>query len=340
MFDLSLDELRAYRPEVAVPDDFVDFWRRSIEKARTDDLAASFTQVDNKLAVIDTYDVTYAGFGGTPIKGWLHVPAGATGPLPAVVQYFGYSGGRGFPHTTNLWAQAGYAHFVMDTRGQGYSAGNPGGGTPDDSAYAGLNHSPGFMTAGITDPETYYYRRVFIDAVRALEAVRTSPLVDPDRIIVTGGSQGGGISIAAAGLAGLAGIELLGCAPDVPFLCHFQRALQITGKDPYGEITRYLKGFRHHVDAALRTLSYFDGVNLGRLATAPTLFSVALMDQTCPPSTVFAAYNSYGTSASTPVAKDIEVYSYNEHEGGQTYQQDAQLDWFATIFGTTSSLDR
>jgi cephalosporin-C deacetylase len=51
---------------------------------------------------------------------------------------------------------------------------------------------------------------------------------------------------------------------------------------------------------------------------------------------VFAAYNSYGTASSTEVAKDIEVYSYNEHEGGQTYQQDAQLDWFANIFDTTS----
>ena len=225
----------------------------------------------------------------------------------------------------------------MDTRGQGYSAG--GSGTPDDSAYAGLNHTPGFMTAGITDPETYYYRRVFIDAVRALEAAKASPLVDPDKIIVTGASQGGGISIAAAGLAGLAGIELLGCAPDVPFLCHFERALQITDEDPYGEITRYLKGFRHDVDAALRTLSYFDGVNLGRLATAPTLFSVALMDAICPPSTVFAAYNHYG--ARPDVAKDIEVYSYNEHEGGQTYQQLAQLDWFANIFAAKeSSTDR
>ncbi|MGW6196840.1 acetylxylan esterase [Kribbella sp. NPDC055110] len=328
MFDLSLDKLREYRPEVAAPADLVDFWRRSIEKARTDDLSATFTPIDNKLAVIDTYDVTYAGFGGSPVKGWLHVPAGASGPLPTVVQYHGYSGGRGFPHATTLWAQAGYAHFVMDTRGQGYSSGGPDG-TPDDTPYAGLNHTPGFMTLGITDPETYYYRRVYIDAVRAIEAALTSPFVDPDKVIVSGASQGGGISIAAAGLAPIAGIELLGCAPDVPFLCHFQRALQITDKDPYGEITRYLKGFRQDVDAALNTLSYFDGVNLGRLATAPALFSVALMDATCPPSTVFAAFNHYGSDQ-----KDIEVYHYNNHEGGQTYQQLAQLDWFARIFET------
>ena len=207
--------------------------------------------------------VTFAGFGGTPIKGWLHVPAGTTGPLPTVVQYFGYSGGRAFPHSNTLWAQAGYALFQMDNRGQGYDSGGPDA-TPDNSAFAGRNHSPGFMTAGITDPETYYYRRVFVDAVRALDAVRTSPLVDPDKIIVTGVSQGGGIAIAAAGLAAL--------------------------------------------------------------ATAPALFSVALMDPNCPPSTVFAAYNAYAA-----VAKNINIYSHNEHEGGGAYQLDAQLDWFADL---------
>ncbi|MGW5194337.1 acetylxylan esterase [Kribbella sp. NPDC004138] len=328
MFDLPLAELRDYRPDVTVPDDFEDFWRRTIEKTRTDDLAATFTEVDNKLAVIDTYDVSYAGFGGAEVKAWLHVPAGADGPLPTVVQYHGYGTGRGLAHTTTLWAQAGYASFVMDTRGQGYHHSAPGH-TPDDSPHAGHNHVPGFMTAGVTDPETYYYRRVYVDAVRALEAARTSPSVDQGRIVVTGGSQGGGIAIAAAGLATPAGIELAGCAPDVPFLCHFQRAPQLTDKDPYHEITRYLRGFRDQVEAAYRTLSYFDGVNLGRLATAPALFSVALMDQVCPPSTVFAAYNHYGGGQ-----KDIEVYQYNDHEGGQAYQQLVQLDWLAGVFGS------
>jgi cephalosporin-C deacetylase len=57
------------------------------------------------------------------------------------------------------------------------------------------------------------------------------------------------------------------------------------------------------------------------------------MDAICPPSTVFAAYNWYGSGAGSEVGKDINVYSHNEHEGGQTYQQDAQLDWFAGIFG-------
>jgi cephalosporin-C deacetylase len=332
MFDLPLDDLVSYRPEVAEPADFDAFWTETVADARSFPLAAEFTLMENKLALIDTYDVTFSGFGGSAVKAWLHVPAGASGPLPTVVQYHGYSGGRGFPHSYTLWAQAGYAHFVMDTRGQGWSVGG-GSSTPDSSIDAGLIHTPGFMTAGITDPASYYYRRVYADAIRLLEAARESPLVDPAKIVVTGGSQGGGITLAAAGIAPLAGIDLLGAAPDVPFLCHFRRATQLTDRLPYAEITEYLAGWRDHEDAVYRTLSYFDGVNLGRRATASALFSVGLMDDVCPPSTVFAAYNHYGSRASGDISKDINVYSHNQHEGGAGYQLSAQLDWFGRLFG-------
>lgn len=218
----------------------------------------------------------------------------------------------------------------MDTRGQGWNAGGYAA-TPDDAAQAGLNHAPGFMTSGLEDPDHYYYRRVYVDTIRCLEAARSNPLIDNDKIIVAGGSQGGGLSIAAAGLAPYAGIEVIGCAPDVPFLCHFQRALKITGNNPYGEITNYLHGWRDQVEVAYRTLSYFDAVNLGRRATAAGLFSVALMDATCPPSTVFAAYNFFSERAGAQ--KSINVYSHNQHEGGGDYQMQAKLEWIAEQFG-------
>ena len=67
------------------------------------------------------------------------------------------------------------------------------------------------------------------------------------------------------------------------------------------------------METVFNTLSYFDGVNLSARAQAKTLFSVALMDQVCPPSTVFAAYNHWAG------AKDIKVYPYNGHEGGQSF---------------------
>ena len=91
-------------------------------------------------------------------------------------------------------------------------------------------------------------------------------------------------------------------------------------------MARYLAVPRDHVEAALRTLAYFDGVRLGRRATAPALFSVGLMDQICPPSTVYAAFNAYGGP------KEIIEYPYNDHEGGQAFHDVAKLRWLAERF--------
>lgn len=260
------------------------------------------------------YDVTFAGFGGHPVKGWLTVPAWSNGPLPTVVEFVGYGGGRGLAHTHLLWASAGFAHFVMDTRGQGSAWG--GGETPDPVGSAPAY--PGFMTRGIEDPEGYYYRRLFTDAVRAVEAARSHPLVDAARMAALGGSQGGGITLAVGGLVP----DLAAIVPDVPFLCDFPRATVITDRNPYREIGNYLKTHRGRTDQALRTLSYFDGVHFAARGRAPALFSVALEDQTCPPSTVFAAFNAWAHDD-----KNIEVYDFNDHEGGGPYQEAAQLRW-------------
>jgi len=102
--------------------------------------------------------------------------------------------------------------------------------------------------------------------------------------------------------------------PDVPFLCHYRRATEIVDSYPYKEIAEFCHTHRDKVETVFHTLAYFDGVNFSARAKANTLFSVALMDQVCPPSTVFAAYNHWVG------AKDIKVYPYNGHEGGQSFQ--------------------
>src|ERR1700742_3670586 len=109
------------------------------------------------------------------------------------------------------------------------------------------------MTRGITDPADYYYRRVYADAVRAVEFLGTVDEVDEQAIAVTGASQGGGLSLAASALAdgGRAGM------PDVPFLCDFRRSSQVALTDPYLEIVRSLASHRDHEDIAFSTLAYF-----------------------------------------------------------------------------------
>lgn len=316
-FDLPLSDLRDYRPEIRIPADFDDFWSSTVADARKAGGSPVVTPIETPLRGIDAFDVTFPGFAGDPVKGWLLLPAQRDGALPAVVEFNGYGGGRGLPFERLGWAASGYAHFFMDTRGQG-SAWGSGGATPDPHG-AGPAF-PGFMTRGIDDPETYYYRRVFTDAVRAIDAVRSLPEVDASRVAVCGGSQGGGIAIAAAALSD----DLVAAMPDVPFLCHFERAVGMTGRDPYEEVARYLAVHRGAEERVFETLSYFDGVSFAARAQAASLFSVALLDPICPPSTVFAAFNAWAGAD-----KEIEVFPFNEHEGGQAYQWQRQAEFLA-----------
>ena len=139
-----------------------------------------------------------------------------------------------------------------------------------------------------TRPADYYYRRLFTDAVLAVDFVRgvRAAARQPDRGR-TAAARAAASRIAVAGLVdGLAGV-----LPDVPFLCDYRRAVAITDAYPYREISDYCQAYRDQVDQVFATLAYFDGTSFAARATAPTLFSVALMDQVCPPSTVFAAYN-------------------------------------------------
>jgi cephalosporin-C deacetylase len=318
-YDLNPAALRSYRSGVETPADFDAFWAATLDETRAFPLDARFEKLDSGLKLVDVFDVSFSGFGGHRIRGWFILPAERKGPLPLVVRFIGYGGGRGLPLEHLVWPSAGYAHLVMDTRGQGSAWSN--GDTPDpvgsDPAHAG------FMTRGIQSRETYYYRRVFSDAVRAIEAGRGHAAVDPKRIAVCGGSQGAGISLAAAALDP----QVSAIMADVPFLCDFPRAVRIAPRDPYPEISRYLAIHRDKTAKVFETLRYFDGVCFASRIKAPALVSVAEMDTICPPSTVYGAYNALPASDKT-----LTDYGFNDHEGGGAFQQRIQLDWLAERF--------
>jgi cephalosporin-C deacetylase len=258
LFELPLEELHRHRIASTAPPDLDQFWQRALsraeELAREPVFEPYRRDVYGDLAVDD---VAFSGADGDVIRGWFIRPAAATGRLPCLVHFVGYGGGRGFPSDHALYPSVGYALFVMDTRGQG-GRWSPGA-TGDPSAGASGPEHPGVMTRGVGDPETYYYRRLYVDAVRAVEVARTHPQVDADRVAVVGGSQGGGLALAAAALAP---DRVRRCHADMPFLCDMERAVTLGLEHPYLEL-------------AMRTLSYFDCGHL-RHGYARTVSSVSV----------------------------------------------------------------
>lgn len=317
--DYSVEELLKYKPDVQEERDFDKFWSETLEHTRSYALSPEFKEVKGMFETVKVYDVTFSGYAGQRIKGW-YIRPNTDKKVPAVLEFIGYGGGRGLPHDWLIFASAGYGHFIMDTRGQG-SAWSPGD-TPDIEDITGNPHYPGFMTKGIESRESYYYRRVFCDAVRAYETLNSRDDIITDKVAVLGSSQGGGITLAAAGLIP----EVKYILPDVPFLTHYSRAVRNFDSYPYKEIRDYLNVHRDSTDRVFKTLSYFDGVNFCKRAKAKAFFSTALMDDVCPPSTVYAAYNHYQED------KEIIYWEFNGHESGATYQKKKWLGILKTIF--------
>lgn len=172
VFDLPLAKLREYRGINPCPEDFDDFWDRSVLEARRLDPQVECVPGDFKTPFAECYDLYFKGVGGSRIHAKYMKPVRCEEPHPAVLFFHGYTGNSGTWVERLAYAASGYSVFAMDCRGQG-------GPSEDLGGVTGTTYS-GQIMRGLEDgPEKMYFRQIFLDVVMMADIVFYFKRFDP-----------------------------------------------------------------------------------------------------------------------------------------------------------------
>ncbi len=300
-FDMPYEQLLTYQGTNPRPADFDTYWDNTLAELRATDPAPELIPADFQTSFADCFELYYTGLGGARIHAKLLRPKAADAPHPAVLMFHGYSGNAGDWTDKLGYVAQGYTVAAMDCRGQG-------GLSEDKGGVQGWTLR-GHIVRGLGDrPENLLYRYIFADTAQLARVVMEMPDVDATRVGATGGSQGGGLTLACVGLEPR--IKL--AAPVFPFLSDYRRVWQKElAKQAYLELDEYFRRFDplHEREQELFTqLGYIDVQNLAPRIRAEVMMAVGLMDDVCPPSTQFAAYNKIQST------KSLRVYPDFRHE--------------------------
>lgn len=301
LFDMPYEDLLLYEGTNPRPDDFDLFWDRSLAVMQSIGPQVKLVPADFQTDFAECYHLTFTGLGGARIYAKLLKPKNISEPGPGVVMFHGYSGNSGDWFDKLGYVAQGFTVAAMDCRGQGGRSEDPGG-------VKGWTLN-GHIVRGLDDdPATLLFRAIFLDAAQLAGILMDMPEVDETRVAATGGSQGGGLTLACAALEP----RIKRAAPIFPFLCDYQRVWEIDQDvDWYQELRDWFRRFdpRHEREQAVFTqLGYIDVQHLAARIQGQVQMAVGLMDTICPPSTQFAAYNKI------TAPKSLVVYPDYGHE--------------------------
>lgn len=301
-FDMSLDKLKTYQGLNPKPADFEKYWDLALKEMHALDPKVELRPAKFQVPCAECFNMYFTGVGGARVHAKLVRPAGAKGKHPAVLLFHGYTGASGDWCGMLNWAAMGYTAAALDCRGQG--------GLSEDVGGVKGNTYKGQIIRGLADaPEKLLFRQIFLDTAELARIVMGLPEVDANRVGATGGSQGGGLTLACCALEP----KVKRCAPTFPFLSDYKRVWQMDqDKDAYAELREYFRAFdpRHErEDEVFEKLGYIDVQHLAPRIRAEVLIGVGLRDTICPPSTQFAAYNKITSP------KSMLLYPDFGHEG-------------------------
>jgi len=305
--DMPLDELKKYRGLNSRPADFDEYWERALNEMKGTDAEIEMVASDFQVPYAECYDMYFTGVRGARIHVKYVKPAASVlqasgkSKTPAVLQFHGYGMDVGDWSSKLHYAALGYAVFAMDVRGQG--------GLSEDVGGVVGNTLQGHITRGLDDHEdNLLFRHIYLDTAQLAGIVLAMPEVDEDNVVATGWSQGGGLTLACASLEP----RLKKVAAVYPFLSDFRRVWEMDlAVAAYKDIRTYFRKFdpQHKREQHIfEKLGYIDIQHLTKRIRADVLMGVGLMDEVCPPSTQFAAYNNIQSP------KRLKVYPDFAHE--------------------------
>jgi cephalosporin-C deacetylase len=288
------------KPTVDNPADFNEFWTNAKNDLAKIPLDARVTLLPERCTEkVNVYQVNLQNFpGNARLYGILCVPK-KEGRYPALLSVPG-AGVR--PYNGNIaMAEKGIITFEIGIHGIPV--------TMDVSVYNSLGAGAlnGYQNFNLDDRDRFYYKRVYLGCVRANDFIFSLPQFDGTNLAVTGGSQGGALSIVTTALD-----------PRVKWLAAFYPALS--------DVTGYLKGraggWPHYFDKnnlafnnkkdKIETCGYYDVVNFARLVKVPGMYSWGFNDDVCPPTSMYAAYNVIPGDKSLYLALETGHWTFPE----------------------------
>jgi cephalosporin-C deacetylase-like acetyl esterase len=273
-------------PTQTEPPDFDSFWSAGVAELAKIPLDAQRTLLpDQSTAGIEVYHVSFRNVGvgsttfpspHTRIYGILCVPRGP-GPFPALLRLPGatvraYAGVKDLAERGIITLEIGVHGIPVNQPPEIYT-----------QLVGGVLAS--YPTYNLDNPRSYYYRRAYLGAIRANDFLCSLAQWDRRNLVASGHSQGGQLAIAVAALD--------------PRVTSVQATFTA-----FCDVTGYLHGraggwphmFRdekagHRTPAKIATTGYYDTANFARRVTQQGFYSWGYNDETCPPTSMFAAYN-------------------------------------------------
>ena len=276
------------------PEDFDAFWDQ-VKK----ELAAVPMKELERVPVPDKrvkmYDVKVACAGGMPVSGYLCIPLNAKPKsCPAFVSFHG----AGVRSSYQPVGRALQGVIALDVNAHGIINGQPA------KFYDGLRQKEldRYSHRNKNDRDKFYFKGMYMRLMRALEYIKSQPEWDGKHLIVSGSSQGGAQVLAACALDH----DITFARAGVPAMCDHSGCL---GNRCSGWPRLYTKKDYEADPAVAKCASYYDGVYFARRIKCPIWINTGFIDNTCAPSTVFAAFNSIPTG----VDKHIQTFPDTGH---------------------------